>query len=153
MERARSILILAIVLELATAACAADAESGPEATEASTVVTATAATSPEAPIEAPPGTPTGSTIGPGNASTTTLDPGAAGTFDFDYLRLGAGASFVPLDDPVMVPATEVDWLRPDSIILGVVHPSGAIHAFPADMLAYHHIANTTIAGEPYLVTY
>ena len=44
-------------------------------------------------------------------------------------------------------------MQPDEIVLGVVHPSGAAHAFAASMMAYHHIANTTIAGEPYLVTY
>jgi len=86
-------------------------------------------------------------------TTTTRDPGAGGSVDLGYLVLGPGTRFVPLDDPVMIPASEVTWLAPDSIVLGVVHPSGEGQAFAADMMAYHHIANTTIAGEPYLVTY
>ncbi len=97
-------------------------------------------------------TPTTAT-GAEGATTTTRDPGAAGTADLDYLVLGPGSRFVPLDNPVMIPASEVTWLAEDSIVLGVVHPSGEVHAFPADMMAYHHVANTTIAGEPYLVTY
>lgn len=91
-------------------------------------------------------------------STTVATPeasqtGAAPTFDDDYLAGGPGRGFVVLDDPEMVMASEATWLLPDEIVLGVVHPSGAAQAFPIGQMAYHHIANTTIAGEPYLVTY
>ena len=37
--------------------------------------------------------------------------------------------------------------------MGIVAPDGEARAFPVDQMAYHHIANTTLAGEPFLVTY
>lgn len=142
---------LALLLALITASCGGDdaAPSLPSDDGATTTGVA-------APADSSPGTPT--TLATASttaveATTTTRDPGAAGTVDLDFLLIGPGASFVPLDDPVMVPAAEASWLAPDEIVLGVVHPSGEAHAFSASMMAYHHIANTTIAGEPYLVTY
>ncbi len=74
------------------------------------------------------------------------------TFDASYLSLGPGAAFPALDDPPMVPGVDAGWLEGDDIVLGLVN-SGEAQAFPASQLAYHHIVNTTIAGEPYLVTY
>lgn len=148
---ARRTLVLALVMALLTAACRAtggvDAASGSTSSPAATQ------------ISSQPDSSAGdsaSTTEPGvdeTTTTTTRDPGAAGAVDLGYLVLGPGTRFVPLDDPVMIPASEVTWLAPDSIVLGVVHPSGEVQAFAADMMAYHHIANTTIAGEPYLVTY
>ena len=79
---------------------------------------------------------------------------AADTFDPAGLSAAGGgrSRFVPLDDPEMIPADEATWLEPDDVVLGVVW-GGEAQAFPVDQMAYHHIANTTIAGEPYLVTY
>ena len=78
---------------------------------------------------------------------------AADTFDSDFLQAGRGSNFVPMDDPTMVPAAEVTWLNEDTVVMGVAHTSGESHAYPVGQMAYHHIANTTIAGEPFLVTY
>ena len=78
------------------------------------------------------------------------DPGAA--FDEAGLSLGPGQAFTVLDDPPMVAASSAIWLKDDDVVLGIVG-DGEAHAFPAAQLAYHHIVNTTIAGEPYLVTY
>lgn len=147
---ARRTLVVALVMTLLTAACRAtggvDAASGSTSSPSATQ------------ISSPPDSSAGDSAstteaGVDQTTTTTRDPGAAGAVDLGYLVLGPGTRFVPLDDPVMIPASEVTWLAPDSIVLGVVHPSGEVQAFAADMMAYHHIANTTIAGEPYLVTY
>ncbi len=83
-------------------------------------------------------------------SSTESETGAA--FDEAGLSLGPGQAFTVLDDPPMVPASSAIWLKDDDVVLGIVG-DGEAHAFPAAQLAYHHIVNTTIAGEPYLVTY
>lgn len=147
---ARRTLVVALVMALLTAACRATG--GVDAASGST------SSPPATQISSPPDSSAGDSAstteaGVDQTTTTTRDPGAAGAVDLGYLVLGPGTRFVPLDDPVMIPASEVTWLAPDSIVLGVVHPSGEVQAFAADMMAYHHIANTTIAGEPYLVTY
>ena len=77
---------------------------------------------------------------------------AADSFDEGFLSEGQ-PGFVPMDDPVMVPASEVTWLADDDVVMGVVHTSGEAQAYPVSQMAYHHIANTTVAGEPFLVTY
>lgn len=53
----------------------------------------------------------------------------------------------------MVEASRATWLDADDVVLGLVTPNGTAQAFPIRQMAYHHIANTTIDGEPYLVTY
>ena len=83
-------------------------------------------------------------------SSTESETGAA--FDEAGLSLGPGRAFAVLDDPPMVPASSAIWLEDDDVVLGIVNGEEA-HAFPAAQLAYHHIVNTAIAGEPYLVTY
>ena len=96
--------------------------------------------------------------GPGSASTRAQSdeaPPASGSdvsFDESYLSLGPGRSFPVLDDPPMIPASSVSWLDGDDVVLGVVR-DGEAQAFPAAQLAFHHVVNTTVAGEPYLVTY
>lgn len=78
------------------------------------------------------------------APTTVFDP--------EGLSAGAGRGFIVLDDPVLITAAEATWLEVDDIVLGVVQ-NGEAHAYPISQMAYHHIANTKIGGEPYLVTY
>ena len=78
---------------------------------------------------------------------------ASDSFDAAGLVEGPGSGFVPMDNPVMVPASDVTWLNDDSVVMGVVHSSGESQAYPVGQMAYHHIANTTVAGEPFLVTY
>jgi hypothetical protein len=60
--------------------------------------------------------------------------------------------FVVLTDPRMVPASQATWLEPDDVILGIVH-DGEAQAFPLKQMAFHHVVNTRVAGEPYLITY
>ena len=78
---------------------------------------------------------------------------SANTYDDRYLVEGVGSGFVVMDNPLMVEASAVTWLADTDIVMGVLHESGETHAYPIGQMAYHHIANTTIAGEPYLVTY
>jgi hypothetical protein len=98
--------------------------------------------------------------GPSSSSAVTIGPidfpdavTAGDTFDSAGLLEGPRGLFVPFTDPEMVAGAEADWIHPDDIVLGVTHPSGEAQAFPISQMAYHHIANITIAGEPYLVTY
>ena len=38
--------------------------------------------------------------------------------------------------------------------MGVVSADGSdVQAYPVNQMAYHHIANTSLAGEPFVVTY
>ena len=39
-----------------------------------------------------------------------------------------------------------------SYVLGIAN-NGEARAYPLDMMWYHHIANDTVGGEPWLVTY
>lgn len=73
-------------------------------------------------------------------------------FDPDGLSIGPGSGFVVLDDPVLIPGTAATWLDPEELVLGVVIGDDA-RAYPISQMAYHHIANDQINGEPYLVTY
>ena len=114
---------------------------------------------------APTSTTTSTSAGTADAAATPGDdeaePGDTGSsteadtgtvFDEAGLSLGPGQSFTVLDDPPMVAASSAIWLKDDDVVLGIVG-DGEAHAFPAAQLAYHHIVNTTIAGDPYLVTY
>ena len=83
---------------------------------------------------------------------------AAGTadelFEEDYLRIGPGSGFIALDDPVLIEASAATWLDADDIVMGVVSADGSdVQAYPVNQMAYHHIANTSLAGEPFVVTY
>ena len=103
--------------------------------------------------------PAGADSTPSTSDPTTSSPSgdqssgdSASTFDASFLSLGPGQSFPVLDEPVMVAAATATWMEPDDVVLGVVRGDEA-HAFPASQMAFHHIANVTVAGEPYLVTY
>lgn len=61
--------------------------------------------------------------------------------------------FVPLDDPVFVPAANAPArVTPDSFVLGLDW-NGEVRAYPLDMMWWHHIVNDTIGSDPVLVTY
>ena len=110
----------------------------------STTVLAMPTQSPAPTIEDSP-TPEGVVlpeIGP--APTTEFDPaGMSG---------GRGGRFVVLDDPIVIDASQAVWISPDDIVLGVEW-NGEARAYPINQMAYHHIANDTVGGEPLLVTY
>jgi len=80
-----------------------------------------------------------------------IGPSEATSFDPKGL-LRMEVPFIPLDNPVPVTAATATWLRPDDFVLGVER-GGEARAYPISQIAYHHLVNDTIAGEPYLVTY
>ena len=73
-------------------------------------------------------------------------------FDPEGLSIGPGAGFVVLDDPEVIPGNQATWLDPEELVMGVAVGDEA-RAYPISQMAYHHIANDQIDGEPYLVTY
>jgi len=98
------------------------------------------------------------TVAPTTASASTAtprpqSPTAADSFDPAGLSVGPGSGFIPLDEPVMIPAAEATWLDDEEIVMGLVAKKGETRAFPIRQMAYHHIVNLTVGGEPYLVTY
>lgn len=60
--------------------------------------------------------------------------------------------FVALTDPKMVPAVQVNWLKPDDIVLGIVH-DGEAQAYPLRQMAFHPIINAKVAGKSFVITY
>jgi len=82
-----------------------------------------------------------------------VGPSAATAYDPKGLvRMRGFSPFIPLDNPLPVPAATATWLHPDDFVLGVKR-GGEVRAYPISQVEYHHIVNDTIAGEPYLVTY
>ena len=60
--------------------------------------------------------------------------------------------FVPLDDPEFVSASDATGLTDQSLVLGLEW-KGEARAYPLRMIAYHHIVNDTVRGDPLLVTF
>ena len=57
-----------------------------------------------------------------------------------------------LNDPVLVPAADADYLTPEEPVFGVVH-NGEAHAYPLRILDWHELLNTTIGGVPVSLAY
>ncbi len=70
----------------------------------------------------------------------------------DSTMRGSGGSFVPLDNPAVVQASEADYLEPSDRVLGV-EVNGESRAYPLNMMTYHHVANDVVGGSPVLVTF
>ncbi|NNF63428.1 MAG: DUF3179 domain-containing protein [Acidimicrobiia bacterium] len=126
----------------------------------------TAACTPATPTSEPLPEATVTSIGGGETTTTSTLPPTTSSSPPETAAVeteppaanpgrvsAATGNFIPLDDPVMVAASSATWLNLDDVVLGIVTPNGTAQAFPIRQMAYHHIANTTIEGEPYLVTY
>lgn len=94
----------------------------------------------------------GGDIAPPGIDVTAAASDAADTFDPAYLDPEAG-SFPSLDDPALVPAASAPWMKSDDIVMGIAADTGEAQAYPVDQMAYHHVANTRLAGEPFVVTY
>jgi hypothetical protein len=60
--------------------------------------------------------------------------------------------FVPLDDPVFLPAVKATYLGDDDLVLGLDW-MGSERAYPIRMIRFHHIVNDSVNGDPVLVTY
>ena len=60
--------------------------------------------------------------------------------------------FHPLPRPEFVAADKADGVAADDLVLGVASGSEA-RAYPVRALAYHHVVNDVVAGEPIVATY
>ncbi|MDF2155467.1 DUF3179 domain-containing (seleno)protein [Vibrio sp. CAU 1672] len=71
----------------------------------------------------------------------------------DILRGGPPRDGIPaIDHPKFVPANQVNYLRDDDIMLGLVR-DGKARAYPLRILIWHEIVNDHFNGEPVTVTY
>ena len=57
-----------------------------------------------------------------------------------------------IDNPKFVPASKVDFLQDDDIVIGIVRGEKA-RAYPTRILIWHEIVNDIIAGDAIVVTY
>ena len=136
-----------------------NSDTAPTATVQLSNVTPTAATTPVA-----TSTPTPPTVEPSNPtpmvattpvstptpiSAATAVPTTTDNLDSSYDRR---TPFVPLDDPLFLPAEEANYLQDDDLVL-VLEWENETRAYPVRMLRFHHIVNDTIAGRPFLITY
>lgn len=60
--------------------------------------------------------------------------------------------FSPVDEAEFATVANVSFLEPEHLVLGV-SIGGEAKAYPVGMMAYHHIVNDRLAGEPYVATY
>ncbi len=60
--------------------------------------------------------------------------------------------FRPLEVVGYVPAAEADFIEPGNKLLRVER-DGSARAFPLRLLAYHHVVNTAVGGEPAVVAW
>ena len=60
--------------------------------------------------------------------------------------------FNPLGAPRFVDASKASFVGPDDVVMAVKIGPQAV-AYPILQLAYHHIANDVVAGEPIVATY
>ncbi len=76
-------------------------------------------------------------------------------FDIDIARIGVGSRFEPFRVSETEPlrdAMSAGKLQGDTRVLVLDHPSGAL-AFLTDQMAYHHVAQGEIDGEPWMVSF
>ncbi len=64
----------------------------------------------------------------------------------------AEGMFTPLEEVIRIAAGDATHVLPEDLVLGVKH-GGEAAAYPVPIIAYHHIANDRLAGEPYVATY
>jgi len=76
---------------------------------------------------------------------------ASVAFDEDRFNASAG-NFPALTDPEVVSASEARWLEDGTLVLGATQ-NGEARAYPIFQLQFHHVANDTLGGDPYLVTF
>jgi hypothetical protein len=78
----------------------------------------------------------------------------ASSIDLTELRRGGPPpdGIPPIDNPVMMPATEVDFLV-DTEPVVAIEVNGEARAYPIQILLWHEIVNDDIGGIPVTVTY
>lgn len=140
-------LVAATLTALLIAACTNDSPATPTATSPAFETTEVAATTPaNTPAPTPAPTHEGELTG---APIPALDRQAA-ALDEDRLNL-EGGTFPPLVDPAVISAG-ASLLDDDALVLGALQ-NGEARAYPLSMMTFHHVANDTLGGEPYLVTF
>ena len=75
--------------------------------------------------------------------------------DFDPARLQSTEGkvpFFPLNDAKVLKAAEATYLDDGDYVLGVVL-GGEARAYPARIIAFHHVVNDTVGGKPACLTY
>ena len=60
--------------------------------------------------------------------------------------------FSRLHQVVRIPADQAEHVTAEGLVLGVTSGSESA-AYPVPIVAYHHIVNDRLAGEPFVVTY
>ena len=60
--------------------------------------------------------------------------------------------FTPQTTIAHVDAAKATFVQPDDLVMAVAREGAAI-AYPIRQLAYHHIVNDVVAGEPIVATY
>ena len=78
----------------------------------------------------------------------------APSIDLSELRRGGPPpdGIPPIDDPVMVPVTEVDFLV-DTEPVVAIEVNGEVRAYPIQILIWHEIVNDRVGGIPVTITY
>ena len=148
-----SVLLLASSCGSSTLENAVPASDAPVSTEVLTELTVETVTTTMTPTTMTPTTTSVTTAAPTTTQVPVIPtPGAADTFSAEHLSLDSESWFESADQPDFVEAVAATWLTPQDVVLGVVQGGEAV-AFPVDQMSYHHIANPTIGGLPYLVTY
>ena len=59
---------------------------------------------------------------------------------------------VAIDEPSFVPASQADWVKPDTPVLAVTL-EGTTHIYPVHVMEYHQIVNDRFGETPVVVTY
>ena len=75
-------------------------------------------------------------------------------FDIDVARIGVGSRFEPFrvsESEPLQDAMSSGKLQSDTRVLVLDHPAGVL-AFLTDQMAYHHVAQGEINGEPWMVS-
>ena len=76
-------------------------------------------------------------------------------FDIDVARIGVGSRFEPFrvsESEPLQDAMSSGKLQSDTRVLVLDHPAGVL-AFLTDQMAYHHVAQGEIDGEPWMVSF
>ena len=76
-------------------------------------------------------------------------------FDIDIARIGVGSRFEPFrvaESEPLRDAMSSGKLQGDARVLVMDHPAGRL-AFLTDQMAYHHVAQGEINGEPWMVSF
>ena len=86
---------------------------------------------------------------------TTDVSGQDTDFDIDIARIADGSLFEPFRVSETEPlrdAMSAGKLQGDTRVLVLHHPAGTL-AFVTDQMAYHHVAQGEIDGEPWMVSF